>query len=1025
MRTLILSLSCFVLVAGCSSPEPSGLAVTPDGTGAMVKFDMYARPFPDVPLPNDIATRYDPGSPTKRRVNASQVATTDWEVVTRGEIDKLDGWSTYGALTVAFDKPLDPNSLYSRHVGDDYDFSNDAVYLIDVTEDSPDFCQAIPLDMGEGNFPLTLEKQVYYPNDIHNTAQQMIFEEFEEDTNHNGKLDLGEDLDMDGELDHPNYRYPGDNKFDVMTYYERQTNTLIMKPVMPMREATTYAAVITRRVLDEDGRPVRSPFTFVNHASQTQQLKPLMKCLPKYDLASSDLAFVWSFTTQSISKHYVAVRDGIYGLGPMAWLKDQYPATITHLYTLNNNQGTVNVNIVPGDTFRAAAKDVLGSMNGGTITPAYQQVLDSMKFIDYHVVFSFNSPQLFPRDASDGTRLPLYKQTWDVDPVTGAAPAARAEEITVWMTVPKNRNGHPAPAVILGHGYTGNKLDPLIYGGFMARQGIAAIGVECTSHGIGLAESDKQLARALFQNYHLEGFFDAAVNHQRALDWDNDGIVDSGADYWTSFIFHTRDMVRQSVVDYMQLIKLMRGFDGAQRWQFDVNKDGVKDLAGDFDGDGIVDVGGSAPINMTGGSLGGILSTILAGAEPELEAAVPVSGGAGLIDIGVRSIQGGVPDAVNLRMMGPLLISCPQTGGCDVDPSTQPDGAMMDLWEFLPDCNDTGKVKLAAIPQQLNAGDTVVVTNVRTGEYRCGRVGDKQRLRTAVSSDEGDALTVDIYPGPLPAKTPEGCSVPESSKPAFSLTTLGYDVSFQAPLDSSGNRQVNHKKGDPIEAYGAGFGLRRNHPEMRKFMTLAQMAIDPGDPANFAPNFERRLLTYGTGEQVRTNVVIINSMGDMNVPIATGTAMARAAGFIELYEKDPRWNKTVNRLLIDTGTIEGVERTGRWQNSKGEDVHMDIENMASIVGADDQFDVPRLNPPLRDVGPSQRIGGTSGVLFPMAKATGRHGFDPPDPSAPFDLGSLLTYGVGRFIATHGAEFPLDACQVSASCSWLPPIPPGP
>jgi hypothetical protein len=61
----------------------------------------------------------------------------------------------------------------------------------------------------------------------------------------------------------------------------------------------------------------------------------------------------------------------------------------------------------------------------------------------------------------------------------------------------------------------------------------------------------------------------------------------------------------------------------------------------------------------------------------------------------------------------------------------------------------------------------------------------------------------------------------------------------------------------------------------------------------------------------------------------------------------------------------------------------------------------------------------------MAKATGRHGFDPPNPAAPFDLGSLLTYGVGRFIATHGAEFPLDACQVSASCSWLPPIPPGP
>ncbi len=469
------TLASLGLLAACAAPEGKGLAPTPDGTGAQVRFDMYARPFPDVPLPNDLATRFDPGSPTKRRVNASMQATTDWETVTRGEIDALDGWSTYGALTVSFDKPLDPNSLYSRQVGDDYDFSNDAVYLIDVTEDSPDFCQAMPLDMGEGNFPLTLEKPTYYPNDIHNTAQEMIFEELEEDQNHNGKLDLGEDLDMDGVLDHPNYRFAGDNPFDVMTYYERETNTLIMKPVMPMREATTYAVVLTKRLLDETGRPVRSPFDYVNHVAQTQQLKPLLKCLPKYGLGTDDLAFTWSFTTQSITKHYVTIRDGLYGLGPMAWLADKYPAKVTDLWPLRGNKGEpapqgVNVRIVPGDVFAQAAKDTLASMGGGSISPSYQQVLDSMKFVDYHVLFSFESPQFFPRYEADGkTLLPLYKQTWKVDPVTGVAAVDRPETVTVWMTIPKNRNGRPAPSVILGHGYTGNKLDPLFYGGFMAR----------------------------------------------------------------------------------------------------------------------------------------------------------------------------------------------------------------------------------------------------------------------------------------------------------------------------------------------------------------------------------------------------------------------------------------------------------------------------------------------------------------------------------------------------------------------------
>ena len=81
------------------------------------------------------------------------------------------------------------------------------------------------------------------------------------------------DTNGNGVLDHPNYRHPDSNPFDVMSFYERETNTLIMKPVMPMRENTTYAAVITRRLLDEDGRPVRSPFEYINHAAQTKQLK--------------------------------------------------------------------------------------------------------------------------------------------------------------------------------------------------------------------------------------------------------------------------------------------------------------------------------------------------------------------------------------------------------------------------------------------------------------------------------------------------------------------------------------------------------------------------------------------------------------------------------------------------------------------------------------------------------------------------------------------------------------------------------
>jgi hypothetical protein len=1016
---------CAVLLAaaavGCTSPEGKGLRATPEGTGSKIRFDMFHRPLPEIPLPNDLATRYDTSSPTKRRVNASLMAATEWEKTTRSDIDALDGWSTYGAITVGFDKPLDVEQIYNRHVGDDYDPRDDAVYVIDISPDSPDYCEAVPLDMGEGNFPLTLERRDYFPNDVHNVSQQLVFEEFEEDRNGNGALDLGEDLDMDGVLDHPNYRHPDSNPFDVMSFYERETNTLIMKPVMPMRENTTYAAVITRRLLDEDGRPVRSPFEYINHTAQTKQLEPLQGCLGKYNLGLEDIAFTWPFTTQSISRDFKVVRDGLYGQGVMQRLAAAYPADVKNLLNvrLPNAGGTnVNVKIVPGDYFWKTAKDLIITQAGGKVSPADQQAIDAHKFIDFHVVFTFESPQLFPRCATPEGQdaecpskdkpendanvvLPLEKQTWKLDPVSGEA-FTRSETVTVWLTVPKNRKG-PAPLVILGHGYTGTKLDPLFYGGFFARHGLASIGMENVSHGIGLPAADKEVAKALFKAPGLEPFFNALIDNHRATDQDGDGVADSGADFWTSLIFHTRDVVRQTAVDYMQLIRILRSFDGQKKWgdSHKANKDG---LAGDFDGDGVIDVGGSASLNISGGSLGGIMSVMMGGLEPALDVAIPVSGGAGLADIGVRSVQGGVGEAVNLRMMGPLLITLKNTEGT------------LDLWQYVPNMNKLGKAMLAPLPLTPNEGDTAVVKNLRSGEYRCGRVMAGGLLRVAVSSDEKDPLLFEVYPGALPPQELQGCRIPEEAQPSIRIDTLGYDVTFQAKL---------HPKGEALTALQTGFGLRRNSAEIRRFMGLAQMAVDRGDPVNYAPNFEQRLLKYGTGEEVHTRVLVFNTIGDMNVPVATGAAIARAAGFIELRAKDPRYGKTQNRVLIDTGTLEAVERTGRWQNSKGQNVHMDLEHFSAITGADDKFDVPRLSPPLRLVKPSTRVGGKTGALFPMVVPTGRHGFDTPDPAQPFDLGSLILNVTGRYVSTGGRDLDFEPCHVNSSCAWIPVIPPDP
>ena len=1117
---------CLLLLGACADDGPEGIAaaIAADTT---VTMDFFHRPLPEMPLPNDLATRHDSQAPTRRRINASLVAPTGFEKTMRRLVDGLDGWGTYSPISIPFSGPIDVEDLAKHHHNDDYATADDLIYLIDVTEGSPTYGQPALLDIGNGNFPVLLERMEghYWESDARDNTNSLLFEEHFEDKNGNDQLDPGEDTDLDGLLDKPNYWPWEERRPDEMTlseraealmpFYERETNTLIVRALVPLRPRTTYAVVVTRRLLDSAGKPVGSPFPWVHHLSQTEALRKLPQILSDGVLFGGldieDVAFAWTFTTGTMYADIKAVRDGLYGHGAQKHLATEFPADLATLHELFDGSPNFpkfeNMYTISGETFAGVAKllaesGALVSFGGPAQKAAFMGALD---YVDYHVFGTYESPQLFRRTDDDGRYLDYNEMSWPADLANVKAPA-EPQKVTFWMTVPRKEatpDGKPRGVVILGHGYTGNKTETFGFHNFFSQAGLAVVAIDNVSHGFSLNASDSALLKAVLAGNGIGKMADALTSN-RSWDQDLDGLEDSGADFWTAYTFHTRDVVRQTAIDYMQLIRVLRGWDGQRSWPFDTNANGkADDLAGDLNGDGVVDVGGAdMPITMTGGSLGGIMAAVVGGLEPHLVAVAPIAGGGGLIDVGVRSIQGGIKEAVQLRLMGPLYIGYPDKAGGTINVQT-----------VVPSLNDTHKAFIAQVPQvavaKLAPGDSVLAENLDNGEYDCALLfpepgcakscADKAAaclarcltFRVALPSDidleHPQRHKISFYRGnvfQLGVRDPKkhmACKLTATAgTPVYVLDTFEKDVEFHYRSEP-----MNFARGAALSPLAEGLGLHRARPEMRRFMGFAQMVLDPADPAVMAKHFLSGEQKYATGEVVNTHALVVNTVGDMNVPVNTGAAIGRAAGLLDYSKPIDAWGgRTVNQVLIDTKVLEAVDTAAHFVEPDlsqevsatkgngvmypvGRGVLFDPENLSqsppsklAAIGTklvyndplprgNDGFHVPRLDPPLHKhaIGDDGK-GGISGTFFPYVEPGGKHGTWEPgnhtdrlrqwceanatqhgkDPAfcakeTFFDHGSVVIYALGNWLASGGTKLDLaDPCLNTGKCSFILPPP---
>ena len=960
----------------CVGDRPTELAPTPPGDGPRVRYDVAARPFPEVPFPNDAATRLDPSSPTGRRLDISITAPTEVERRTRKRLNTLPGFGLLSPITVSFDAPLELAGLHQRHAAD-RDPANDGILLLRLGDEG-DACapdRLVPLDLGQGYYPLVLDRPCqyqYHPwvgdficdpvppcegDDPRWTASNTVFETTDEDLDGDGVLDPYEDTDFDGRLDRPNTWSGTDggsaDADDLITFYEKETDTLIAWPVIPLREATRYAVVLTRHLTGVDGEPVRSPFPGISAADHAEPLAQLEELLPCHGLGLEDVAFAWVYTTGAPTRELIALRAGLYGSGPFAELGPGNPVDQMRPKLARDPEpdGSLppSAYVLPNDVLLPVMEILAGEL---LVTPgAGAQLYEDAVHVHHWVAGEFEAPYLLvDKDGRATERYPddqdeLFRLDVDQGTVTWAPGT-----VPFVCSIPVETEAHhaPFPVVLYGHGYSGATFEILGFAGRYARAGYALCAIEAPGHGVVIPDSEQEIIDALdffLPQLGLETFYDAYTGG-RVRDNDHDGRIgerDNGTDFWVADAFHTRDMVRQLLLDELQFIRILRAVDGVQTMDADTDGDGQPNPLADFDGDGIPDIGGWAdhdrdglrdpsepehPFYAWGQSLGGISTAVLAGVEPAVRAAVPVSSAGGLVHVALRSTNLGVPDAIMLPLMGPFVTFAPHLGD-----DGAPDGRV-DVGFLVVNVNEPVR-PVFHVSEAIEPGDRVLLQNLRTGEevaawapedltFRVGvaadalRVGDK---RQALALTEETELPVDVGPGALPWAG--------LGDPLRVVVLDGWDGPPKEVIDEVTQpfyyQGVNHLAGTPLFALHEGLGYTRNSPDFRRILGLAQAIMEPGDPAAYARFIHQEPLDfpYETGDVLAareagrlTHMLQIHTVGDPDVPVAAGMVLARAAGLIDDATPDPATGRTEMETLIDHYVVEGVERTLRYPQRK-------------------------------------------------------------------------------------------------------------
>ncbi len=328
------------------------------------------------------------------------------------------------------------------------------------------------------------------------------------------------------------------------------------------------------------------------------------------------------------------------------------------------------------------------------------------------------------------------------------------------------------------------------------------------------------------------------------------------------------------------------------------NGDPSDDLAGDFNGDGVVDFGGpDVTYASSGGSFGGLVAEIHGAIDPTFSSTAPVSGGGGFVHVALRSKL--TPDPVLEEVIGPLIVAVPASSrpATMAGPITKCTGNQMSVRWVVNNLLSSSEVEIACLdPSELASDMTVVMTNYSSLDVKCARTLPGGAFRIPVPSTIGDRIHLSIYEGADVIDSYATCNVRGNHTLVRTIDTWEQPATVYTEVATQGLTcesvggtsagcaqywQNFYPVGSPLLAPQEGLGYFRQSPDFRKLMNLAQAALDPADPVNFAKLYLLSPAPDWNGNPTGPRPILdVHTVGDYLVPTATGMTFSRAAGLL-------------------------------------------------------------------------------------------------------------------------------------------------